>query len=424
MDKIQTLLQESTYTQSNSVGRPTLVSLTRATTKLIFNGLVAQQKTNKPVAALFGVKYLNDNGDLSFQTGATYSGDVTTQDRKTLVTLTLANKDTITKNQIFLYQDVAFKALVDNPFNGSAETELPDLISEAVAALTIRLYADSAPTEKYESKDVEISNARFKIDKWQCPVRTRKLKTGLTTELAQDVEASSFDAPNLIEDVLATQMAEEVNKHIVQSLITVSRRFKVNGLTDKGVLDLSGVDTSPEQGRRLYRMICEMNADIQRNTSYTGTYVLASTRAAAVLSASGWVKDIEEDYDENNAIGRLKNGLLLYVDTNSPIDYAIVGVTGNYGEMETIGSLFYAPYTEGLDLDDPEHVGMFKIINDPNSLQPEVMLMIRYALSVNPYTVGLSDDEARVIESDNFDNLAGRSLMSTMIGIKLPKLVE
>jgi hypothetical protein len=43
----------------------------------------------------------------------------------------------------------------------------------------------------------------------------------------------------MLEDILATQMAEEVNKDVLQSLVTVSSRFKVNGVSDKGVLDLS-----------------------------------------------------------------------------------------------------------------------------------------------------------------------------------------
>ena len=119
----------------------------------------------------------------------------------------------------------------------------------------------------------------------------------------------------------------------------------------------------------------------------------------------------------------LNNGLPLYCDTNSPVDYVIVGVKAEFGGKETVGSLFYAPYTEGLDLDDPEHVGAFKVIVDPASLQPSVALLVRYALSVNPYTIGLDEDEARVINAADMDKMAGRSKMSVLLGVKLPKLI-
>ena len=56
-------------------------------------------------------------------------------------------------------------------------------------------------------------------------------------------------------------------------------------------------------------------------------------------------------------------------------------------------------------------------------MQPSVALLVRYALSVNPYTVGLDEDEARVINAADMDKMAGRSQMSVMLGVKLPKLI-
>lgn len=424
MAKINELLRESTTTSSNLIGRPNLVALTRATTKLIYTDLVATQRTKQPVAALYGIKYLNPNGDLTFNTGATYAGQIGAPERESIEELTMANKDSFNKDDMFKYQNVVFKVLKDAPFTDTAETDEFGLVSEAVAANNIRMLSDAAVTEKFEGLDSDpITEASFKIDKWQTQVKSRKLKTDLTVELAQDLEANGFDAPELIDDLLATEMAEDINKDILQSLITVSSRFKVTGVSDKGVLDLTKQDSAPEQGRTLYRFICEMNSAVQRNTSYSGTYAVASTRCAAVLAASGWLTQKNDGSIPENAYGMLNNGLPLYCDTNSPVDYVIVGVKAEFGGKETVGSLFYAPYTEGLDLDDPEHVGAFKVIVDPASLQPSVALLVRYALSVNPYTVGLDEDEARVINAADMDKMAGRSKMSVLLGVKLPKLI-
>lgn len=422
--KINKLLRESTLSVSNSTARPSLVALTRATTKLVYTDLVATQRTKQPIAALYGIKYLNPHGDLTFNAGATYAGQAGTEERKNLPeleTLTLAD---LKAGDYFVFEDVVYKVLVDTPFDGvAAGSDLTDTVQFGIVSITIRLFSDAARTEKFEAEEADIAEASFKINKWQTAVKTRKLKTELTVELAQDLEANGFDAPNFIEDLLATEMAEDINKDILQSLITVSKRYKIEGVTPNGILTINDYSNAPEAGRLLYQMICEMNSHIQRTTSYSGTYVVASTRVAGVLASSGFMK-LTGDADNNNAFGFLKNGLPIFCDTNTPFDYMTVGVKANFGDAEVIGSLFYAPYTEGLDLEEPEHVGAFKVINDPESLQPKIALMVRYALSANPYTVAKDDKEARLIDGGDMDKMAGQSDMSVLVGVKLPKLLS
>lgn len=423
MSKIHDLLRESTTTVANSEARPNLVALTRATTKLIYSDIVAQQRTTQPVAALYGVKYLSPDNEFTFATAATYAGAIGLEERKTIPEYTAGIKAGLKKGDFFKYQNVVYKVLVDAPFANITETDLTLSLQIAMVLLTVRLMSDAADTDKFENGD-HIAEAKFQINKWQAHVRTRKLKSSLTIELAQDLEANGFDAPNFVEDVLATEMADEINKDILQSLVTISKRYKVEGITDTGFLDLSYL-AAPEAGRSLYRMVCEMVSHIQRSTTYTGTFVVASTRAAAVLAASGWLKHKPEDdqYLSQNAYGFLANGLPLYCDTNTPLDYVIVGVKEDLGGKEVVGSLFYAPYTEGLNLDDPEHVGTFKVVVDPDSLQPSVALLVRYALAANPYTVAKDDKEARIIDAGNMDLMAGRSDLSVLLGVKLPEII-
>ena len=417
------LLAESTTSVDSATGRPALLALTRATTNLIYQDLVAIQPTSQPNAALYGVKYLNPNGQLSFLTGATYSGQIGTADRLTIPDMTVGM--TLNKGDLFKFQDVVFKALKDDPFAGTTETELDLILSEAVADSAVRMVPDAAETSKFEAAEPDIAEAKFEIRKWQSLVKSRKFKTSLSVELAQDLNANGFEPSNLIEDILATQMAEEINKDVMQSMITVSHRFKVAGVSPKGVLDLSSTTkSSVETARELYRYICEMNAHLQKTTSYSATFVQASARVAALLTSSGWMEKLDDQPEA--AYGVLKNGLVLYVDANNPIEYVIVGVKAEYGEEEVIGSLFYAPYVEGLsyEADTVDHIGAYKIITDPDSLQPSIALLVRYALSVNPYTMGLSDAEAKVIDASDFDNFIGKSQMSVMLGVKLPPLIN
>lgn len=424
MKYIDKILNESITSSASQSGRPTLVALTRATTNLIYSDLVATQSTRQPVAALYGVKYLNPNKELSFVTGSTYAGQYGSIDRQSMKNLSLSNLNEIKNGELFLYQDVVFKSLSNTPFEGTTETDLYDVVNEAIASSTIRMAPEAAETEKFEATNPDIAEAGFVVNKWQASVRSRKIKTELTVELAQDMERNGLDTPNMLEDLLATQMAEEINKDVMQSLITVSKRFKVAGIP-KGVLDISSITSAVEQSRELYRYICEMNAMIQRATAYSATYVVASSRCAAVLASSGWLTVDDEQPDA--AYGVLNNGLVVYCDNTSPIEYVVVGVKADYGNAEMVGSLFYAPYSEGISeavSDDVDHIGAYKIINDPESLQPKIALSMRYALCVNPYTMGIDDEEARIIDATNMDNFAGRSEMSVLLGVKLPKLEQ
>lgn len=421
MAKINELLRESTVTNSIQYGRPNLVALTRATTKLVYTDIVAEQRTTQPVAALYGVKYETPDDELSFNTGATYGGAASASDRDSIEEITSATHS-VTAGELYKYNNMVYKALETGALDGAT---IAEALAEALVTLKLRLYSEAAETAKFESNSVEISSANFTVNKWNARVKTRKLKTSLTVELAQDLEANGFDANMFLEDLLATTMADEVNKDVLQSLITVSRRYKVAGVSDNGTVDLS-YDNAPEAARKLYQLVCEMNSYIQRETSYSGTFVVASARAAAVLAGSGWLKHRPEDdeYLAESAYGFLANGLPVFVDVNSPLDYVTVGVKESFGGNEIVGSLFYAPYTEGLDLDNDEHVGAFKVVVDPDSLQPTISLMIRYALSANPYTVAKDEKEARIIDATDMDKMAGQSNMSILLGVKLPAILS
>lgn len=424
MKRINKLLAESTTSQSNSVGRPSLLSFTQATNKRIFKDLVAEQKTTQPVAALYGIRVLNPDDDMTYLGGATFAGLMGKEARAGVPKFTNISTS-YNVGDLFMFESVVFKVLEANPFAGTSETELDDAVSEAIAAGVIRMVSDAAPTEQFETGYPEIAEAGFRIDKWQTEVKSRKLKTSITVELAQDLESNGFDAPDFIENLLAIQQAEEINKDVLQSLITVSSRFKVHGVSSRGVLDLtdSQFDNAQDRARTLYYYMCEMNSAVQRNTSFSGTYAVASSRCAAILAASGWVE--KTDDTPETAYGTLKNGLPLYADVNSPCDYVIVGVNVDMGEGQVVSSLYYAPYTEGLedvDTTGDASVGEFKVIIDPESLQPTIALLARYALSANPYTVAKDNKEARIIDGGDMDKMANQSKLSSYLGVKLPPL--
>lgn len=401
------LLKESTSSVANQTARPQLLALTRAVNNLIFSDLVAIQPTEQPVCALYGLRYLNRDGQMTYRTASTYGGLAGNRDQYEEF-----NKDKEYQvGDYFAFDDVVYEVMTAGAV-GADITTPEEAIFKGVMANKIRFFSDCAPVEYFEDSNTDISTTFFNFAKWQVNVGSRKLKTDFTTELMQDLEANQINSENSIIDLLATVASEEINKDIMQKLITVSTRYKVKSITPDGVLSLVNVQEAPAQARELYRYACEMSNQMLRTSSFSGTYVLASSRVVGLLQASGWMEESDNALSE----GRLRCGLEVYADTVTPFDYMLVGCKHMIGDMESIGSLFYSPYTES------DGAGAYKSVIDPNSFQHKVAIMNRYALSVNPYTTKTGQDLDQPVKGDEWAKLAGRSEMSYILGIELPPL--
>ncbi|ALF01910.1 capsid vertex protein [Citrobacter phage Margaery] len=411
--KREKVINEATGTTDINVQntRPELVSLTRAVNNLIYHELVAVQETELPVATLFGVRYRNPNGDMTFSSAATYSGRIS--GRTDIDDIDLAKA--YVKGDLFKHDgtDVVYEVIEPITLN-TLDTDKDTAIMKAVFQSKIRLVSEAADTSKYETSE-DIASTSFQMDRWNIPVRSRKFKTEMTVELMQDLEANQFEADGVIEDILGTVASEEVNKDIIQTLITVSKRYNVDGLVTDGIFDGTTAYTAkdaPALGRILYQLACEMGQEMNRTTSFDATYVLATARVVGILAASGWMHETDEQHPL--ATGKLNNGYYVYTDTNSPFDYMLTGCKYDLGDMDHVGSLFFAPYTEA------DEAGSIKVSVDPASLQPKVAILMRYGLSVNPYTAESESDH--LIKGDDWSALAGKSKLSQIVGIKLPKL--
>lgn len=401
------LLRESTSSVANQTARPQLLSLTRAVNNLIFSDLVAIQPTDQPVSALYGLRYLNRDGQMTFRTATTYGGAA--GDRTEIEEF--SKEKSYDEGALFKSDDVVYEVVTAGTVGEDAET--PEAaIFKGIMTNKIRFYSDCASVEYFEDKNTEISSTSMQFDKWQVNVGSRKLKTSFTTELMQDLEASQINSENSVIDLLATVASEEINKDIIQKLITVSSRYKIKGITPDGVLSLVRVQDAPTQARELYRYACEMRNQMLRTSSFAGTYVLASSRVVGLLQSTGWMEETDNALSE----GRLRCGLEVYADTTTPFDYMLVGCKHMIGDMESVGSLFYSPYTEA------DGAGAYKSVIDPNSFQHHVAIMNRYSLSVNPYTSKVDQEEHQVIKGDDWGKMAGRSEMSYILGIELPPL--
>lgn len=382
--KIKDLIKESSTTSSNQQAGRTLQAFTRATRSLIYEDLVAVQETQQPTASLYGARYLDSGGNPSFLSHATYSGAINKRTDIAEVTAKAYLPD-----ELFKQGDIVYKVLAAVTF-----TNTDSDIHKALITKKIRYLSDAAETADLENAD--IAEVGVKIDRWDSEVKTRKLKTSFSLELMQDMEANQIVGKNVPFDLLSTIVSEDTNKDICQKLLHVSKVHTGKNITD-GVFTATGIEEK-DLARLAYKAIVSMGEQVRRDSSFAPTFVLASTAVVSLLKSSGWVVPSK---DKPLSEGVTRCGLSVYADDTSPMDYAVVGFKHRLGELEYVSSLFYSPYSS-----------TYSVVQDVQSFNDNIMIMNRYALSVNPYALDTQEDTGQIIEADQWDQLGGASLNS------------
>lgn len=419
---LEELLQEQTKTNAIQGTRPYLVSLQKTVASRVFRDMVAIQQTNNPEAQIFGLKYLTEDGQTLHDNNLTVTGANSKNKVKDLPVL--SSGLSVTKDKVYRTPDNDAIYIAVKAGTLSADTDLSVVVLKAVIDGTLRLYSDAAEVS-YTEGEAPIE-AKFEIGKWVVPCRTRKIQIKLTQELIQDLEANGMDSVAIVEDTLATALVNEVNKDIISKLITVSKRFddKALGITN-GFIDLS-TRTDPlwQIGRDINSMIGAAAAKMLQNTTYSATYVIVSPDVYGLLCGAGLVV-FNQESEMTRSHGYLKSGLKIYIDTYSKFDYFVVGCKHNidiaeavskdeepedeeYIPDDIIGSLYYCPYQE-------EDGSQIYVSRDPMSFHNNVLLMTRYALSVNPFI----DQDEKINRGDDWNNLIGKQKLQMFVGIKL-----
>lgn len=406
---IHNLLVESTQSAHAVDGRPTLVSITRAVNDLIYEDLVAIQPTEMPQAALYGLRYKNPNGVMTFTTPATYSGKYGDRSSIELITETT----NLVQGKIYKdANDVVYECLKAQNMAEATGSTLQKKVDILIMKSGLRYACEVSPVDYTDKR--EIAQSQFKLDLWKVNTGNRKFKLDISHELLHDMKGNGINGNNLVGDLLSTAISEEVNKDIIQTIQTVSHRYNTPE-TPEGILALDTITDDPMVGRNLYKLACTMGNSILRDTSYEAKWIIASPAVAGYLQSSGFMR---KDPTKPVASGVLANGLYVYVDAFTTHDYMVVG-TKHQTQTSTavddvVGSLFYSPFTE------VDEAGSFKFVSDPDSLQPSIMCHARYGLSVNPYTAKDGQPENESIKGDDWAKLAGRSPYSEYVGIILP----
>lgn len=419
---IKQLIRESTESGASAKGRPSLVSVTGKSDNIIFTDLVATQITNTPNAAVYGVSVYNvgmKDGEIVksdiYHDPGTSTGDVgITQgyelDEFSAKEYKKGNRFKVSDQGLF------FEATDDVDFSTFDGTTDYDKLISAIVAGKARVLTDAIPYDN-DTRE-EIAGVDFRMRKWDLEVGSRKLKVEISQELIDDMRFNDMDSDVLIDDIIASSVAMDINKDIIQKLINVSNRFTDDNVAKNGVVDLSDDKRALfEKARDLYATICMAGARIYDKITYSPTYVICSPKVFSVLSGSGWVRPIlsEEEEDEtlNSTLsGVMNNGMKIYVDRFPLFDYFVVGCKHESAGYETVGSLYYSPYAEN------EGPGFLRVVSPPSDFQPHIGVIARYGLSINNLYTNLTVEELKNTSANDWNNLMGRSEASQFVRVK------
>ena len=419
---IAKLISESTQTGSIVNGRPTLVSVTGKADNIIFTDLVATQATKTPNAAVYGISVFNTGKDAAdatvkadiYHDPGTSTGEMGMTQGYALPEFDVAKAYTAGEQFKVETKGLFFEVASDVTFSGLDGASDYDKLMTGLAAAKVRVLTDAIPYG-HDTRD-EIAGIDFNLRKWDLEIEARKLKVSISNELIEDMRFNSMDSDALIDEIIASSIAMDINKDIIQKLINVSNRFDDQEYIKNGALDLTGTRPMIEKSRELYAVICMAASRVYERTTYASTYVICSPKVFSVLSGSGWVRPLKEESEDetlNSTLsGIMNNGMKIYVDRFPLFDYFVVGMQHELEGLQAVGSMYYSPYTEN------DGAGFITIVSPPSDFQPRIGVMVRYALSINNIYSNLTEEERVKVKANDWNKLMGKSEASQFVRVK------
>lgn len=236
-------------------------------------------------------------------------------------------------------------------------------------------------------RDNDFNEMSFTIERSTVTAVTRALKAEYTMEMAQDLKAiHGLDAEAELANMISTEILADINREFIR---TVNSRARLGcqqpDIASPGIFDLD-VDAdgrwSVEKYKglliQLHREANKIGRDTRRGK---GNFILCSSDVAAILSATGLLDmapqlvantAINPDDTGNTYLGALQNGIKVYLDPYTDVDYLTVGYRGS---NPYDAGLFYCPYVP---------LTMVRAVGE-NSFQPKIGFKTRYGMVANPF---------------------------------------
>lgn len=243
--------------------------------------------------------------------------------------------------------------------------------NEAAYNLIFKNYSNTQDSERAKFSDGSLRKMKFFLDRTQIEAQTRKLGAQYTLELAQDLRAvHGLDAETELTNILEYEIAAEIDRELVDTINALSKKT--------APWDYSSSDGNWEQEvyRTLYsRIIRECNKIALTTRRGVGNFIIVSANVLSALESlsSFFYSPVNTDVQMSlgiSKVGSIDNRINVYLDSFALYDYVTVGYKGQ-SSFDT--GIIYCPYVPLMPIK----------VTDPDTLQPALGFMTRYAIAKN-----------------------------------------
>lgn len=262
-----------------------------------------------------------------------------------------------------------------------------------LASTGIYNFGGAMTTTELESLGSSGNNAfpemAFTVDKVSISPGGRALKAQYSVELAHDLmKTHGLDAEKLLSEMLSTEIVAEINRELIRTINITAKRGATSNTTTAGRFDLD-VDSNGRWLGEKFKGLCffldlEANTIAKETRRGKGNIIICSSNVASALQMAGVIdytpainnEGLVVDDTGNTFAGIAMKRFRVYIDPYATGDYLTIGYKGN-GPMDA--GIFYSPYVPL----------QFSRVVDPNTHQPNIAFKTRYAMSQNPFSLGV-----------------------------------
>lgn len=254
------------------------------------------------------------------------------------------------------------------------------------------------------NSEFDIPEMAFSIERITATAEGRKLKAEYTLELAHDLQKlHGMNAEKELANILSTELLSAINRQVVRAINVTATIGAQQDVATAGTFDLD-VDAN---GRWLNEKFMGLIFQLEREANQInlatrrgkGNVLICSQDVASALMVAGKLdtsaaqgKLRDEGITGNTYVGNLGQ-MKVHVDpyfiSGDNSQYATIGFKGN---TPMDAGLFYCPYVP---------LQQVKAI-DPNSFQPKIGFMTRYAMVANPFATTAADGAIDPLKKNNY----------------------
>lgn len=387
MEQAKQLVIESSESGDIAQFQPILIPmLRRIVPSLIGMEIFGVQPLSGPAGQIFALRAVYGGTEASpikrantqilvvgSSTGFTVGGDITAEDGVAgKVAFIEGNKllVKITSNSGADRFSVGDKLDNASPYAAQATTVVSQTANEALYQNIFKNWTGSVTTAEGEVLGTSMPEIGVTIEKAIASVKTRKMKSSFTREMAEDMQAMhGMDAVSLFTQIGSEEIILELNREFID---LVDAKAVIGGTS---VWNYSTADGrwEIEKYQNLAAKISRVSREIAKSTRRgQGNFMIVDTSTLTALELSNRLDTTNVDPLANAFVGMFNGYIKVFVDIQQDATQIVMGYKGT---TEVDAGIFYSPYvplriTQGVTQE---------------SDQPRIFFRMRYALTENPF---------------------------------------